>query len=278
VQVSPALKRRFVDACRPLIDELRRQQPQHAFTRNSLVVDRAATRALRKLVRDCGADKVIESYVGSDVVVGAGIELSHATQKWDENIYQAEGVPLSKLRYLHTDESPFVPKAMLYLTPVGPESGPTSFIPGSNRVRRSEFQQTFFKAFDRITTDRFLPVTGGRYRPFFRRAETRELLMALPRLLRGTSHFGDDIVNGEPMEIELSRLETAFFDTSGASLCLFDGARTLHRGSNIRQGERIAVQLIFEPRLEKRARLKARGVEGVLQRARLLYGEVRKYF
>jgi hypothetical protein len=102
--------------------------------------------------------------------------------------------------------------------------------------------------------------------------------MMLPRLFRGTSHFGDDLLNGEPLERELSGLETAFFDASGASLCLFDGARTLHRGSNISRGERIAVQLGFFPVLEKRARLKARGVDGALQLARLLYGEARKYF
>jgi hypothetical protein len=278
IQVSPALKGRFAQACRPLIDELRKRQSPQSLTRNYLELDKAAIRALRRLSRDSGADRIAESYTGSKVFVGASIELSHAGQRWDENIYQAHGVPHSKLRYLHTDESAFVPKAMLYLTPVGPDSGPTSFVPGSNKAKRSEFQQTYFKALDRITTDRFLPLTGGRYRPFVRNAETRKLFMTIPRLFRGTSHFGDDLVNGEPLERELSGLETPFFDASGASLCLFDGARTLHRGSNIGRGERIAVQLGFYPALEKRARLKARGVDGGLQLARLLYGEARKYF
>jgi hypothetical protein len=277
VEVSPSLKRRFIDDCRPLIDALRREQPRHQLTRNCLEVQGVPLKALRRLVADCGADRIMESYVRSKVSVGAGIELSHAAQKWDDNIYAAQGVPQSNLRYLHTDESPFVPKAMLYLTEVTPESGPTSFIPGSNLAQRSEFQQMFFKAFDRVTTNRFLPLVEGRYRPFFRLAETRRLFMALPRLLRGSSHFGDDLLNGEPLEAELSRLETPFLENSGATLCLFDGARTLHRGSNIRRGERIGVQLVFVPTLEKRARLKSKGVDTPLALARLLYGEARKY-
>jgi hypothetical protein len=68
--------------------------------------------------------------------------------------------------------------------------------------------------------------------------------MKLPAQLRGTSHFGEDLLDSTPLSRLL--LEQEVRCTSDVTNCaVFDGSHTIHRGGLVRHGERWALQMGF---------------------------------
>ena len=85
------------------------------------------------------------------------------------------------------------------------------------------------------------------YRPRFKDPELRKHLMMMPGPMRGSSHFGDDVINETDASAFL--LENTLTVTSEVgNMALFDGARLIHRGSLVKQGERFAMQIVFHPK------------------------------
>ena len=68
--------------------------------------------------------------------------------------------------------------------------------------------------------------------------------MELPAQFQGSSHFGDDILDDTVLAGGLGSREIQFVSTA-AEAVVFDGPRTLHRGSLVKEGERLALQVIF---------------------------------
>ena len=68
--------------------------------------------------------------------------------------------------------------------------------------------------------------------------------MRLPESLRFNSHMGWDIFPGCELEAQLVALEKKMIGPAGTFI-VFDGARLLHRGGLMEQGERVALQVIF---------------------------------
>ena len=64
----------------------------------------------------------------------------------------------------------------------------------------------------------------------------------LPKDLRGSTHFGDDLIDGSPSSDSLLRQEEVFVGDAG-TLVVFDGSKGIHRGSLVDQGERWAIQI-----------------------------------
>jgi hypothetical protein len=97
--------------------------------------------------------------------------------------------------------------------------------------------------------------------------------MQLPTAFQGSSHFGDDILPKSPTaELLLSREET-FLSGDRGQVLVFDGGRTLHRGSLVRHGERVAMQVAFKNLNDRRIRVQLDGgsaLAKVLRRIRTL--------
>ena len=101
------------------------------------------------------------------------------------------------------------------------------------------------------------------YRPRFKYLDERERFVNLPKILQGTSHFGDDVVDGSPLSDFLLTNEKRV-ESDAPECLLFDGPQAIHRGGIVQEGERIALQLAFRVRedfaLLKRVARKARRV------------------
>jgi ectoine hydroxylase-related dioxygenase (phytanoyl-CoA dioxygenase family) len=208
-------------------------------------------RAIKTAVHEAGIiDVLSELKQNRMTLLGAGLEFSSPDQHWYQNIYSDVGLPDSPFQYLHFDEGYCLPKAMIYVTPVADSNGPTRAIPGSNLWEVSETRLRMHRALDRIVGDRYGKLNAaGNYRPTARRPELRSIFMQLPRAIRGSSHFGDDVLPGTSVANALQGLEIPFLSVGGQAL-VFDGPHLLHRGSLVRTGERMALQVAFRNRNE----------------------------
>jgi len=157
---------------------------------------------------------------------------------------------------------------------VTPKSGPTGIIRGSNTWERSEFLFRAYKGLDRLTISRYGRYVGGpEYRAAARSPELRRVFMQLPTVFQGSSHFGDDVLPDSPIARQLLPLEQSFLSTGQQQVLVFDGARTLHRGSLVLEGERVALQVAFKNLNDRKIGAQMNGgtaLAKLLQRARKL--------
>jgi hypothetical protein len=72
----------------------------------------------------------------------------------------------------------------------------------------------------------------------------RRHFMRLPECLRFNSHLGWDVLPGSDLESHLAGGECKMIGPAGTFI-VFDGARLLHRGGLMQEGERLALQVIF---------------------------------
>ena len=65
--------------------------------------------------------------------------------------------------------------------------------------------------------------------------------MKFPKAFRGTTHFGDDLIEGSALSDYLLDRTITFTEKQGTAV-LFDGFLGIHAGNNANQGERLAIQ------------------------------------
>jgi hypothetical protein len=211
---------------------------------------RPALRVKARL-KKLGVFEVMQGYLRSQMdFYYVALELSGPQQTWYRDCYQDAGLPMARTVYVHSDADVGMLKGMLYLGEVGPQNGPFSYVEGSNTWRRSAFRYAAHRATDTLSAEDFplrpgnLDYEMGYYRPRFKLPEQRRLLASLPRDFMGTSHFGDDLLDGTPESEQVLRHERQFLSRD-ANLVLFDGSLGLHRGGLVAQGERLALQIGF---------------------------------
>ena len=157
---------------------------------------------------------------------------------------QGAGLPTARTAYTHLDADSDIVKTVLYLSDVAPHNGPFRFIPGSHRWKRSPMAIAVQNGFDQLWP-KYLERTGKYYRPRFRTARNRQDMLSLPREFWGTTHFGDDLLDGGEMSRELLEKEVAYTGPKG-TMVLFDGSHGIHRGGLVQEGGRWVVQIILK--------------------------------
>jgi hypothetical protein len=171
--------------------------------------------------------------------------LSHDGEQWWRGCYEDAGLQTARTVYMHNDKDYDIMKVLVYLSEVDESRGPFCFVRGSHKWRRSPTQSFFYKAFDSAANVSLAPREPVRtvyYRKAFRHPGFREQFVKLPRSLRGSSHFGDDVLDDAELSSWLLSRETAV--TSDMGNCMaFIGADGIHRGGCVRQGERWALQI-----------------------------------
>jgi len=140
---------------------------------------------------------------------------------------------------------------------------------GSHQWCRSRAQSFFFKAMDAAANVVLAPQEPVRtvyYRKMFRHPAFREQFLKLPRPLRGTSHFGDDVLADSELSRWLLERETAV-TSEMANCAAFIGADGIHRGGCVREGRRWALQLGLRktPPLHRRVERQAKAAYGFTQ-------------
>jgi hypothetical protein len=171
---------------------------------------------------------------------------SYPGETWYKGCYADADLPTGRCTYMHYDHADDMPKAIVYVGDVGPDNGPFSVVPGSNSWHPSYSQGLFFKFLDRLGEEivRRKASYDPYHRPQFKDREFRTEFVKLPRTLQGSSHFGDDVVDGTPLADFLIARE--FRVTSDVANCmLFSGHSTVHRGGLVESGERWAFQIGF---------------------------------
>jgi hypothetical protein len=215
--------------------------------------------ALRKVLEAQGLFEIASAYMGKAMeLLYFSLEFAHPNQDWYKNCYDDVGLPTSKTAYMHFDADSNVLKAMCYLVDVGPENGPFGYVRGSHLWARSHVASAVQKGFDSASADIFplesdrLDYKSGYYRPRFKLRDFRQDVFALPASLRGSTHFGDDILDSAALSEDLLRQEEVFQEPAG-TVILFDGSHGIHRGSLVRKGERWVVQVGLRVKSEERA-------------------------
>lgn len=206
----------------------------------------ALWKAIKRGAKEAGILDVLSEFKGNRMtMLGAGLEYSFHGQNWYQSLYADVGISDGPLQYLHIDEDDSLPKSMIYVTPVDEETGPTRAIPGSNRWEVSECQIRMHKALDHVVNNRYVKFARkAHYRPLARHPELRRIFMELPKPFQGSSHFGDDILAGTQLAETLGKLEVPYLSQETQAY-VFDGPRLLHRGSLVRLGERMALQVVY---------------------------------
>lgn len=210
-------------------------------------------RAIKCAAKEAGIfDVLSELKQNRMTLLGAGLEYSCPEQNWYQSLYSDVGLTDSPLQYLHVDEGDCLPKSMIYVTPVDEENGPTRAIPQSNRWEKSECLFRMHKALDNVVGYRYAKyVRKGPYRLLARNPELRRIFMELPKPFQGSSHFGDDVLAGTELANILAKLEVPYLSQGGQAL-VFDGPHLLHRGSLVKSGERMALQVIYRNQNEEK--------------------------
>ena len=104
--------------------------------------------------------------------------------------------------------------------------------------------------------------------------------MALPAALRGTTHFGDDILDTSTLSSLLLNDEVVFAGPAGTFL-VFDGATGIHRGGQVTRGERWAVQIAMRAVRNPKPQLQAAiggTIDSVRYRAHVIKRWLRRHF
>lgn len=218
-------------------------------------------RAIQGLLSHAGVLDVLSTFKRTRMaIMGTGLEYSRPGQGWHTGLYSDIGLSEGPLKYFHVDQADHLPKAMIYATPVTSDTGPTGIIRESNTWERSEFLFRAHKGLDRITIGRYGKfVDGAEYRATARSPELRRIFMQLPAAFQGSSHFGDDVLPDTPLAQRLLSQEHTFLSTDRGQVMVFDGGRALHRGSLVRQGERVAMQVAFKNLNDRRIRVQLDG-------------------
>lgn len=208
---------------------------------------RALVRSLNRAFHPLGVLDVVSAYVGRPMrVEGLALELSVAAADWWT--HKLGDTPAPRTLYAHFDEAIAYPKAIVYLTDVAEDQGPTGCYPGVwESLALTPLKEIVGRVVGNVGS---MPGTllAEHYAKAYHQSMTsegfRRHFMRLPPALRYNSHFGWDVHPGSVLEDRLAAAERKLSGPAG-SFIVFDGARLLHRGGLIRRDRRVALQVVF---------------------------------
>ena len=254
-RLTDAERKKLWDLCAPVVARLRAAAARDPKTRvaESMPRNSAAGNELEKFFRRSGALDGLSAYFGSNVTfTGFALEYSHNKQDWWQNCYADVGLTTSKTVYMHYDHGCRNPKAIVALSEVTEDNGPTGFIKGSHSKPRSNFVHFLIKSIDHRFYDDYIAGTQSYNRRRFQEVEYRREFLMLPTALQACSHFGEDITDDTQTSADLLTNEVKITRDVG-NCVVFDGDYGIHRGALVKSGERFVFQVIFsiEPDLPK---------------------------
>jgi hypothetical protein len=237
----------------PAVAELRAAAVAGARTRDALSmksgpVVRSICRLLNRDFRAQGLLDAVSAYAGCQMnVSGLALELSIPQSGWWNNCLGDQIKPPRTL-YAHLDESIDHPKSIVYLSDVYPEHGPTCVYPQAyQRLAVKPLQELIGRVLNYVGQSEQSPLYSlyaRQYHQTMSSEKFRRHFMRLPDAMRFNSHFGWDVLPGGQIEEFLVAREQQMLGPAG-TFVVFDGARLLHRGGLMSQGERVALQVIF---------------------------------
>jgi hypothetical protein len=191
--------------------------------------------AIEAAVREAGVLEVAAAYFGAPAgrLRSVGVLVNQPDQDWATKLYRDVEMEAPPTAGFHIDSNGkcFV-KAVLYLGDVGPEQGPFGIVPGSHRWNEGSDERIYRRAFDKSDL-------------VVRSAKKRRMFLSLPEEMRVKAEFGGDMLPGSP-EAEALLAEEFVATGPRGQLNLFD-PEGVHRGGNVRSGERRAILITTGP-------------------------------
>lgn len=243
----------ILDIAKSPVAGLRDNAAAGARTRDALSVTsgpviRDICMLLNRYFGDQGLLDAVSAYSGCRMrVSGAALELSITQSGWWRSRLGAQ-VESPRTLYAHLDESIDHPKSIVYLSEVGPEQGPTCvYSQAYQSLATTPLQELVGRILNRVGESDQSPLHGHYARQYHQSMSSenfRRHFMRLPDAMRFNSHFGWDVLPGGQVEEYLVSREQQMLGPAG-TFVVFDGARLLHRGGLMNEGERIALQVIF---------------------------------
>ena len=243
----------ILDICAADLSTLRRNAEQGRLKREDLSVNSGSTirqiiRVLNREYRALGVLDAVSAYTGSNTSVsGLALELSVPQASWWANSLEGMERP-PKTLYAHLDESIKYPKSIVYLSEVNETNGPTSCYPHAyEQFGLNPLQDLIGRIVGNVgsgVASALRPYYAKQYHQSMSSERFREHFMRLPASIRFNSHMGWDVAPGSDLEESLACSEVKMIGKPGTFI-IFDGARLLHRGGLVRNGERLALQVIF---------------------------------
>lgn len=232
----------------PYKNAILEMEKQNPFGRNYMDIPKRSRhwRLIEKAFHDSGFLQGASAFYGSDLyVTGCGLEMSTDKQTWWRDCYADKGISTVPCAYMHNDYDYDYVKSLVYLSEVGPQQGPFSYIPESHKWEREQSLSFYIKETEMNMNLYFKARNLGKPN-YYRRAmgieEGREVFYALPTLFQQLSHFGDDVMPNTSLSDELMSKEFRMTSEEG-NFAFFTGGTGIHRGSNVSEGHRWAFQI-----------------------------------
>ena len=228
-------------ASAPQFAHLAEQRLQHgggkrAFNDSRTSATRQTEQALfdtiEKVLRDAGVMAVASAYMQREGrLIDVNPQINDVSDSFWKDIFP--DTPSSELpatAYCHRDASGGDLKAIIYLTDVGPQTGPFSYVVGSHRMQISRVDDLICEANDSNG------LAGTE-------AAARARFAALPTKLRQKGAFGNDLVKTSAFAQDIARGLWAVTAPKG-SIVLFD-TKGIHRGGMVERGERRVITCVI---------------------------------
>lgn len=208
----------------------------------------AIRRVLNREFKALGVLDAVSAYTGRKTrVIGLALELSVPQATWWKNAIAGLDRP-PKTLYAHLDEGISYPKSIVYLTDVTEQNGPTGCYPGAyEAMQLNPLQEMIGRVVCTVGSGSDSPLRdyyAKQHHQPMSSENFRRHFMRLPECLRFNSHMGWDVAPGSELESSLAASERKMTGPAGTFIA-FDGARLLHRGGLMQEGERLALQVIF---------------------------------
>lgn len=214
------------------------------FSRQNLSINQipySTTAKLGAILEQEGVLRAASAGFNSEIICsGFALELSVPEATW----WKSKKIPIgqstpAKTAYFHRDESPLVPKAIIYLSDVRGDNGPFEIVPPSYKSENSPFEAAASRM-------HYYPINQLRESlPELKEAELFEAFEnTLPPSFCIDSHFGFSIPDSSEVSSQILNDSITFCGNAGFGVC-FDGYALLHRGGLVTNSTRLALQIML---------------------------------
>lgn len=240
VQIDPEQFTNLQTLARPQYDALRQRRGAQAAGRREFEESRAyATRTsaaelfkqVEAILQTSGALDGVSAYLGRRAsLIDVNPQINDVSDDFWQHIFTDLPAADRPARYLHRDASGGDIKAIIYMSDVGPDNGPFSYVLGSHHTRSGTVGNWIEEANDQG------PLSGTNL-------ESRRVFAALPHALQRKCSCGNDVQPGTAIAKRLLDAEWTITAARG-HIVLFD-TKGFHRGGLVRRDERIVMTCVM---------------------------------
>ena len=201
-------------------------------SRASCDTDGELTGVISRIWADLGIVDSVSTHLGkTSRVVDVNPQINDRSDSFWANIFSDLGLEeLPETAYFHRDASGGDLKAILYMTDVGEENGPFTYVLGSHKMNVSLVDDLIMEAND----NNGLSGNGPK---------ERSLFSALPAKLRQKGSFGNDLSNEDVLTQIIRECSWSICAPKGAVI-IFD-TKGIHRGGMVTEAERRVITTVI---------------------------------